>query len=93
MTTVPPKYTAYQGFDAFFHNEEGMISKSLNVMSEALALSAIENIVKYLPRAVRNGNDPAARNSADPDEIYRKSFSKVRRKIFDRFFEDYTEKA
>ena len=93
MTTVPPKYTAYQGFDAFFHNEEVMISKSLNVMSKALALSAIENIVKYLPRAVRNGNDPAARNSAVPDEIYRKSFSKVRRKIFDRFFEDYTEKA
>jgi alcohol dehydrogenase len=25
MTTVPPKYTAYQGFDAFFHNEEVMM--------------------------------------------------------------------
>lgn len=61
MTTVPPEYTAYQGFDAFFHNEEVMMSKSLNVMSEALALSAIENIVKYLPRAVTNGEDLEAR--------------------------------
>lgn len=61
MRTVPSNYTAYQGFDAFFHNEEVMMSKSLNVMSEALALSAIENIVKYLPRAVRDGNDLEAR--------------------------------
>lgn len=30
-------------------------------MSEALALSAIENIVKYLPRAVKDGNDLEAR--------------------------------
>ncbi len=61
MRTVPSNYTAYQGFDAFFHNEEVMMSKSLNVMSEALALSAIENIVKYLPRAVKDGNDLEAR--------------------------------
>lgn len=61
MTTVPAKYTAYQGFDALFHNEEVMMSKSLNVLSEALALSAIENIAKYLPRAVKNGNDLEAR--------------------------------
>ena len=61
MTTVPPKYTAYQGFDAFFHNEEVMMSKSLNILSEALALSAIESIAKYLPRAVKNGNDLEAR--------------------------------
>lgn len=61
MTTVPPKYTAYQGFDALFHNTEVMMSTSLNVMSEALALSAIENIAKYLPRAVKDGNDIEAR--------------------------------
>ncbi len=61
MTTVPPKYTAFQGFDALFHNTEVMMSKSLNVMSEAIALSAIENIAKYLPRAVKDGNDIEAR--------------------------------
>lgn len=61
MTTVPSKYTAYQGFDALFHNTEVMMSTSLNVMSEAIALSAIENIAKYLPRAVKDGNDLEAR--------------------------------
>lgn len=61
MKTVPPKYTAYQGFDALFHNTEVMMSKGVNVMSETLALSAIENIAKYLPRAVKDGNDMQAR--------------------------------
>ena len=61
MKTVPPKYTAFQGFDALFHNTEVMMSKGVNVFSEAIALSAIENIAKYLPRAVKNGNDIEAR--------------------------------
>lgn len=61
MITVPAKYTAFQGFDALFHNTEVMMSTSLNVMSEAIALSAIENIYKYLPKAVANGNDLEAR--------------------------------
>lgn len=61
MLTVPSKYTAYQGFDALFHNTEVMISKGVNILSEALALSAIEAIAKYLPRAVRDGKDLEAR--------------------------------
>lgn len=61
MTTIPPKYTAFQGFDALFHNTEVMMSKSLNILSETIALSAIENIYKYLPIAVANGNDIEAR--------------------------------
>lgn len=61
MKTVPAKYTAYQGFDALFHNLEVMISRFLNVLSEPIALSAIENIAKYLPRAVKDGNDIEAR--------------------------------
>ncbi len=48
MTTVPAKYTAYQGFDAV-SNTEVMMSKGVNILSEAIALSAIENIAKYLP--------------------------------------------
>ena len=61
MKTVPPKYTAYQGFDALFHNTEVMMSRGVNVFSEAIALSAIENIAKYLPRAVKDGGDIEAR--------------------------------
>ncbi len=61
MKTVPPKYTAYQGFDALFHNTEVMMSNGVDILSEAIALSAIENIAKYLPRAVADGNDLEAR--------------------------------
>lgn len=61
MKTVPAKYTAYQGFDALFHNTEVMISNGINLLSETIALSAIENIAKYLPRAIQNGNDTEAR--------------------------------
>ena len=61
MLSVPPKYTAYQGFDALFHNTEVMMSKGVNILSETIALSAIESISKYLPRAVRNGEDIEAR--------------------------------
>lgn len=61
MTTVPSKYTAYQGFDALFHNTEVMMSKGVNILSETIALSAIESIAKYLPRAVRDGKDIEAR--------------------------------
>ena len=61
MKTVPSKYTAYQGFDALFHNTEVMMSNGVNVLSETIALSAIENIAKYLPRAVENGDDLEAR--------------------------------
>lgn len=63
MRTVPPKYTAYQGFDALFHNTEVMMSNGVNVMSEVLALSAIERIAKYLPKAVADGNDLEAREN------------------------------
>lgn len=61
MCTVPPRYTAYQGFDALFHNTEVMMSRGVNLLSETLALSAIEHIAQYLPRAVRSGNDLEAR--------------------------------
>ena len=61
MLTVPKKYTAYQGFDALFHNTEVMISKGVNILSETIALSAIENIAKYLPLAVTDGSNLEAR--------------------------------
>lgn len=61
MRSVPSKYTAYQGFDALFHNTEVMMSKGVNILSETIALSAIENIAKYLPIAVKDGNNLEAR--------------------------------
>lgn len=61
MTTVPPKFTAYQGFDALFHSTEGYISKANSLMSDMVQLAAIENIGRYLARAVKDGSDMEAR--------------------------------
>lgn len=61
MKSVPPKFTAYQGFDALFHSIECYIAKSANLMSDMYALTAIENIGKYLGRAVKDGSDMEAR--------------------------------
>ena len=61
MRTVPATYTAYQGFDALFHNTEVMMSNGVNILSETIALSAIENITEGLPLAVKDGMDLKAR--------------------------------
>ena len=61
MMTVPPVFTAYQGFDALFHSVECYIAAPANLMSDMYALTAIENIGKYLARAVKDGNDAEAR--------------------------------
>ncbi len=61
MLSVPPKFTAYQGFDALFHSVEGYVSKFSNEASDMLELTAIRNISQYLPRAVKNGQDLEAR--------------------------------
>jgi alcohol dehydrogenase len=61
IKTVPSKFTAYQGFDALFHSTEGYISKFANLMSDMYALTAIENIAKYIVRAVKDGSDMEAR--------------------------------
>ena len=61
MLSVPPKFTAYQGFDALFHSVECYISSAANLMSDMYALNAIENIGKYLARAVKDGSDLEAR--------------------------------
>ena len=61
MASVPPTFTAYQGFDALFHSTEGYIAKGANLMSDMYALEAIRNIAEYLPRAVKDGQDLEAR--------------------------------
>ena len=61
MLTVPPKFTAFQGFDALFHSTEAYISNAANLMSDMYVLNAIENVARYLPRAVADGSDLEAR--------------------------------
>ncbi len=61
MMSVPQKYTAYQGMDAFFHASETMVNKNLHPMAEMFALKTVELVAKYLPRAVNNGDDKEAR--------------------------------
>jgi alcohol dehydrogenase len=61
MKTVPPKFTALQGWDALSHSMEGYINNKVNLMSDMYALTAIENVSRYLARAVKDGNDMEAR--------------------------------
>ena len=61
MLSVPPKFTAYQGFDALFHSTECYISSTASAMSDMYAMAAIENVSRYLARAVADGNDLEAR--------------------------------
>lgn len=61
MMSVPPKYTAYQGMDAFFHAAETIVNKKSHPMAEMFALKTVEYVAKYLPRAVKDGSDSEAR--------------------------------
>ncbi|MDR1004730.1 MAG: iron-containing alcohol dehydrogenase [Prevotellaceae bacterium] len=61
MLTVPPSYTAYQGFDALFHSTEGYISNLANPVSEMFALKAIESVSHNLVACVKDGSNLAAR--------------------------------
>ena len=61
MMSVPPKFTAFQGMDAFFHASETVVNKKVHPMAEMFALKTIELIAKYLPIAYRDGNNKEAR--------------------------------
>lgn len=61
MLSVPPRLTAFHGFDALFHSVEGYIATIANPMSDIFALKSISLIFKSLPEAVRNGADLQAR--------------------------------
>ncbi|MCI1648415.1 MAG: iron-containing alcohol dehydrogenase [Bacteroides sp.] len=61
MLSVPPKFTAYQGFDALFHSVESYVSKFANLQSDMYALTAIENVSHNLAEAVASGNNIEAR--------------------------------
>ncbi len=61
MLTVPPKLTAYQGFDALFHSMEGYLYRKHSVVSDLYALKSIELIGKSLAAAVEDGSNVDAR--------------------------------
>lgn len=61
MISIPPKLTAYQGFDAFFHAAEGYIAGCSSPISDMYALEAVRLLYKYLPAAVKDGKDLNAR--------------------------------
>ena len=61
MMSVPPRLTACQGFDAFFHAAEGYISHNHSPISDLYALEAIRILYKYLPVAVADSNNRWAR--------------------------------
>lgn len=61
MVSIPPKFTAYQGFDAFFHAAEGYIASVATPLSDLYALEAVRLLYKYLPVAVKDGSDLKAR--------------------------------
>ena len=61
MLSVPPKFTAYQGFDALFHSTESYINKNNNLMRDMLALKAIESVGQNLAAACADGQNVQAR--------------------------------
>ncbi|KIL41635.1 alcohol dehydrogenase [Gordoniibacillus kamchatkensis] len=60
--TLPPRVTAATGMDALTHAIEAYLSVQASAMSDGLALQAIRLIGRSLLRAVRDGNDLAARS-------------------------------
>ena len=61
MLTVPPRLTAYQGFDALFHNIECFISNIATPMSDMICREGIRNAAAALPACVADGANLAAR--------------------------------
>ncbi len=58
--TMPSKVTATTGLDALTHGVEGSIGKD-NPYTRAMMLQCVKLTFKYLPRAVKDGNDMEAR--------------------------------
>ena len=59
---MPPNLTMDTAFDAIAHALEGMTSQWKNEFTNAMGLKAIELIFKYIPAAVKDGNNMEARD-------------------------------
>ena len=58
---LPPKMTAFTGFDALSHAVEAISSPGANCMTDAIAVQSVKLILKYLPIAVADGKNLEAR--------------------------------
>lgn len=62
-SSLPPEITATTGIDALCHAIEAYISKFSQPLTDVLALSAIESIMKYLRIAYEDGRNMEAREA------------------------------
>ncbi|MEI3140425.1 MAG: iron-containing alcohol dehydrogenase [Lawsonibacter sp.] len=62
MKGMPPALTAATGMDALTHAIEAYVSTDANPLTDAAAMTAIQMISHYLPKAVANGNYMKARD-------------------------------
>lgn len=59
--TAPPAITAATGLDALCHAAEAYTSRKAQPMTDAMAVSAVKRIFKYLPECYSHGENAAAR--------------------------------
>jgi alcohol dehydrogenase class IV len=59
--SMPPKLTAGTGLDVLAHAMDAVATPAANDFTDAMSLTAIKMVFKYLPRAYRNGKDREAR--------------------------------
>jgi alcohol dehydrogenase len=59
--SVPPPVTAFTGMDAFSHACEALTERKNTPHSDLLSYEAIRLVSQWLPVAVRDGNNPEAR--------------------------------
>ena len=62
MLTVPARLTAFQGFDALFHNVECFISNTNTPMGDMVCREGIRRAAAALPTCVDDGSDIEARS-------------------------------
>lgn len=62
MMSMPPGLTAATGMDALTHAIEAVLSRGASPLTDKDALWAVEQIVRYLPRAVADGGDEKAQS-------------------------------
>lgn len=61
VSTLPKSMTAATGLDAFSHAAEGYTSNLSSPITDAICEKIMYLIVKYLPKAIKNGDDIEAR--------------------------------
>jgi acetaldehyde dehydrogenase/alcohol dehydrogenase len=61
MMDMPPGLTAASGIDALTHSLEAYVSMLASDYTDGLALTAIKNVLKYLPIAYTDGKNEEAR--------------------------------